>query len=172
MKTEKGTITFDYDIFCETPWEYSDCHGPVRKSNNAHNEYRSDKRPEERPLNSADRNEYQFYYDWQKAMKIAIKDWGCPTKTKALEAVQDDFEYLRGWVNNEWYYVVITVEYEGEIESMGMVETYGNYHLACGKEMLESLIASVTHRKLIAWRSALKEARARKYWASRDVCTV
>lgn len=165
MKTEKGSITFDYDKFCETPWESSDCHGPVRKSNNAHNEYRSDKKPGERPLNCASRNEYQYYYDWQEAMKIARTDWGCKTKTKALEAVQTDFNYLRGWVNDEWYYVVITVEYEGETDCMGMVETYNDYHLACGKEMLADLIALVDAQKA-------KESNEREYWASRDVCTV
>lgn len=50
----KGTIRFEYDEFSDAPWENSDGHGPVRKSNNSHNKYNSDKRPGERPLNSAD----------------------------------------------------------------------------------------------------------------------
>jgi hypothetical protein len=165
MKTEKGTITFDYDEFCEPPWESSDCHGPVRKSNNAHNEYRSDKKPGERPLNSASRNEYQYYYDWQEAMKMAKRDnWNTApydAPNKALRAVQQDFDYLRGWVNNKWHYVFVTVEYEDQTESIGGVETYNDYHIEYGNEMLADLIARVE-----------KEKQNREYWNSRDVCTV
>lgn len=157
----KGTITFAVDEFSDAPWENSDCHGPVRKSNNVHNAYHSDKKPGERPLNSADRNECQFYYDLQKAMKMAIKDWGRKTKADALRAVHQDFEYLRGWVNGEWSYVFVTVEYEGETESVGGVETYNEYHIECGNEILANLIARVE-----------KEKTDREYWNSRDVCTV
>ena len=161
MKTEKGSITFAHDEFSDAPWEFSDGHGPVRKSNHAHNAYDSDKMPGERPLNQADRNEYQFYYDWQKAMKMAVKDWGFKTKSEALKAVQRDFDYLRGWVNGERSYVFVTVEYEGETESVGAVETYNEYHIECGNEMLADLIARLE-----------KEKTDREYWNSRDVCTV
>lgn len=161
MNTEKGSITFEFDEFSDAPWDYSDYHGPVRKSDNAHNKYHSDKRPGERPLNSADRNAYQFYYDLQKAMKMAIKDWGRKTKADALRAVQQDFEYLRGWANGEWNYVFVIVEYEGEKESVGAVETYNDYHIECGNEILADLIARVE-----------KEKQNREYWNSRDVCTV
>lgn len=165
MKTEKGSITFAHDEFSDAPWDYSDGHGPVRKSNNKHNEYRSDKKPGERPLNSASRNEYQFYYDWQKAMQMARRDeWNTEpydAPNKALRAVQQDFDYLRGWVNNKWYYVFVTVEYEGETESLGGVETYNDYHIECANEMLADLIARVE-----------KEKQNREYWNSRDVCTV
>ena len=165
MNTENGSITFEFDEFSGAPWEFSDCHGPVRKSNNGHNAYSSDKRPGERPLNSADRNAYQFYYDWQKAMKMAKRDgWNAApydAPNKALRAVQRDFDYLRGWVNGEWSYVFVTVEYEGETESVGAVETYNDYHMEMGNEMLANLIARVE-----------KERAERDYWGSRDVCTV
>lgn len=161
MKTEKGSITFAHDEFSDAPWDYSDGHGTVRKSNNKHNEYRSDKRPGERPLNSADRNAYQFYYDWQKAMKMAVKDWGFKTKSEALKAVQRDFDYLRGWLNDNWSYVFVTVEYEGEKESVGGVETFNDYHIEMGNEMLADLIARLE-----------KEKTDREYWNSRDICTV
>lgn len=161
MNTEKGSITFEFDEFSDAPWDYSDYHGPIRKSNNAHNAYDSDKMPGERPLNRADRNEYQFYYDWQKAMQTAVKDWGCKSKASATKVVQSDFDYLRGWVNDDWHYVVVTVEYEGETDCLGMVETFNDYHLECGKEMLADLIARVE-----------KEKQNREYWNSRDVCTV
>lgn len=165
METTKGKITFEQADFTEAPWSRSDCHGPVRKSNNAHNEYRSDKKPGERPLNRASRNEYQYYYDWQGAMKIAHTDWGFESKVKALRAVQADFDYLRQWVNDEWCYVFITVTYEGETDNIGGVETYENYHLECANKMLADLIARVDAQKA-------KESNEREYWNSRDVCTI
>lgn len=157
----KGTITFEYDEFSDAPWVDADGHGPVRKSNNAHNKWDSDKRPGERPLNRADRSQYQFYYDWQKAMKMAVKDWGFKTKSEALKAVQSDFKYLQDWINGKWNYVFVIVEYEGEKESVGAVETYNDYHIECGNEILANLIARVE-----------KEKVEREYWNSRDVCTV
>jgi hypothetical protein len=165
MKTEKGSITFEFDEFSDAPWDSSDYHGPVRKSDNAHNKWDSDKRPGERPLNSANPNEYQFYYDWQKAMQTAKHEgWNTApydAPNKALRAVQQDFDYLRGWVNNKWYYVFVTVEYEGETESLGGVETYNDYHIECANEMLADLIARVE-----------KEKTDREYWNSLDICTV
>lgn len=165
METKKGTIKFDYDEYVESPWENSDMHGPVRKSNNAHNEYRSDKRPGERPLNRAGRNEYQFYYDWQEAVKIAVEDWGFESKAKALEMVQRDFDYLQQWINGEWYYVFVTVTYEGETDTIGGVETWEDYHITCANEMLDDLIERFDAQKA-------KENTEREYWNSRDVCTV
>lgn len=165
MNTEKGSITFEVDEFSDAPWDYSDHHGPVRKSDNAHNKYHSDKRPGERPLNRADRSQYQYYYDWQQAMKMAKRDnWNTApydAPNKALRAVQQDFEYLRGWINGEWYCVFVTVEYEDQTESLGGVETYNDYHIECGNEILADLIARVE-----------KEKTDREYWNSRDICTV
>lgn len=165
MKTEKGSITFAHDEFSDAPWENSDGHGNVRKSSKAHNVYYSDKLPGERPLNKPARGEYQYYYDWAGAMKMAKRDsWNAApydAPNKALRAVQQDFDYLRGWVNGEWSYVFVTVEYEGETDSIGGVETFNDYHIECGNEMLADLIAQVATEK-----------RNIEYWNSRDVCTV
>lgn len=83
------------------PWDNSDCHGPVSKWE------RRSKRPGERILNS-DRRAYRFY-DFQQAVKDAVKVWGCKPGPDAVEAVERDFEYLRRWCADQWFYCGIRV---------------------------------------------------------------
>lgn len=84
------------------------------------------KQPGERLLHS-DRGSCRFY-DWQGAIAIAKRDgWGLDDDGQAQlakslrksvdqltageireEAVRRDFEYLRGWCNDEWHYVGYT----------------------------------------------------------------
>lgn len=179
-------IEYLYDSDYGYPWD-NDCGcGPVRKSNYRHGVNwctNGDKKPGERPLNCPDRNEHQFYYDWQTAMRIAKRDeWNTApydAPNKALRAVQANFDYCRGFLNDDWHYagVVCTVlDAEGDEttddDSCWGFETFKDYHLTAGKEMAESLAESVHKAKLDNWRYALREARQRKYWASRDVVTV
>jgi hypothetical protein len=83
------------------PWDNSDCHGPVSKWE------RRSKRPGERILNS-DRDSHRFY-DFQQAVKDAVKVWGCKPGPDAVEAVERDFEYLRRWCADQWFYCGIRV---------------------------------------------------------------
>lgn len=172
-------IEYFHDADSGTPWENAEGHGPVRTSNYRH----GDKKPGERPMNCPDRNEYQFYYDWQQSMKIAKRDgWNTApydAPNKALRAVQADFDFLRGFLNEEWGYVGIVctvLDAEGEettdADSCWGFETFKDYHLTAGKELAESLAEAVHKAKLDNWRYALREARQRKYWASRDVVTI
>lgn len=84
-----------------TPWENSDCHGPVTDWE------RRTKRPGERILNS-DRGSHRFY-DFQQAVRDAVKVWGCKPGPDAVAAVEKDFDYLRAWCNDEWHYCGIVV---------------------------------------------------------------
>ncbi len=148
-------IKYSYDEDCDAPWDNEDCHGPVRKSRNPHNEYKSDKRPGERPLNCATSREIQFYYDWQAAMQAAkTEGWNTEpfdAPNKAARAVQADYEYLRGFVNNDWIYCFIEVallDDQGEelaTDSIGWIETYKSYHKEHAQEMAESMVK--THKK-------------------------
>lgn len=176
-------IEYFYDSDTEPPWENAEGHGPVRKSNYRHGQHSSDKKPGERPLNCPDRNEYQFYYDWQEAIKIAKRDeWNAEpfdAPNKALRAVQADFNFIRGYLNDEWQYVGIVctvLDADGDetmdSDSCWGFETFKDYHETAGREMAETLAENVHTAKLESWRSALREARNRKYWASRDVMTV
>lgn len=73
-------------------------------------------------LNS-DRGWY-LYYDWKESLKLAITDgWGCkPYDTStAMDAVKADYELLRRWCNNDWWWIgcIVTLfdENDGEIDS-------------------------------------------------------
>lgn len=143
-------VHFDYDYCAEAPWEWSDGHGPVRRETKPHRDGYSTKRPGERPLNRPGRNEYQFYYDWQEAIKIVKRDgWNAEpldAANKALRAVQADFEHLSAWCNNEWQYLVVTVDLlnnDGdtiESDSLGMVESWKDNHCETAYELADELI--------------------------------
>lgn len=98
------TVRWYYDQDSGPPWEQADGHGPVRNLNHAR-----DKRPGERPF-----GHHGWFYDWQEAIKIAKRDgWGPGTPAEAVEA---DFKYLKGWVNDDWFYCGYVVEIDGHPE--------------------------------------------------------
>lgn len=138
-------VDFEQDDTQGYPWDWSDGHGPVRQSSKPHRDGSSDKRPNERPLNIAGRNEYQFYYDWQQAIKDAKRDgWNTApydAPDRALRAVQADFDYLRNYIEGDWCYLVVTVtdvETE-EYTCLGGVESLGDYASECAYDMAKEL---------------------------------
>ena len=95
-----ATIVADNDS--EAPWESEDGHGPVSDWTNR------PKSPGERVL--CEDREYRRYYDVQEAMAIAKRDgWG-PSQgedtpgQRAARAVEADFQALRAWCRDEWWY--------------------------------------------------------------------
>lgn len=175
-------IGYFQDQDADAPWDMSEGHGPVRKTNTPHWRRHAGKKPGERPLNQADRNEYQFYYDWQEAIKLAKRDgWNTEpydAPNRVARAVQADFDFLRGYVNGNWEYVGIVctiLDADGEktdvADSCWGCETFGDYHLTSGTDMATELVNGHLRAKREAWRAALHEARERKYWACRDVET-
>jgi hypothetical protein len=109
--TVKGfTITarLEHDPDAGKPWKNCDAYGPVSDWTSR------DKKPGERVLCS-DRNSRR-YYDWAEAIAIAKRDgWDAPpygegtAGQRAERAVQADFERLRAWCNDEWYYVAVVL---------------------------------------------------------------
>ena len=101
------------------PWDEYDGHGLV-------SDWRQldSKLPGEKVLHQ-DRRSYRFY-DWKKSIEIAKADsWDAPpygegTKgEQAVRAVQRDFESLKAWCNDEWWWgtIVLRVSRNGfEIE--------------------------------------------------------
>lgn len=97
-------ISWYYDECSDAPWENSDCHGDVTDWESR------DKHPGELILNT-DRHGNHRFYDFQGTMKKARKVWGCTGTGKEIEGiVRRDFEYLREWCNDEWFYCGIVVE--------------------------------------------------------------
>lgn len=106
----------EQDESSEAPWENSDTHGSVSQW------YRSrDKSPGERILCS-DGGMVRFY-DMQESMRIAKRDgWACQhdehtTKgERAACAVEADFQYLRNWCEQNWWYVGVIISLHQEID--------------------------------------------------------
>lgn len=103
---EQSGMTFRCEVIidecADMPWEKHGCHGPVLA--------KTKKGPGELRFNG------DFVYDFAAAMKQAKKDgWGCEGTEGmtpgqiAEKAVRADFEYLRSWFNDEWYYVGVVV---------------------------------------------------------------
>ena len=110
-----------YDDSSDTPWERADGHGPVSEWTTR------DKKPGELVL-CTDRKSKRFY-DYAEAMRTAKREqWGTgetgPAEGETLgqyrhRAVMADFEFLRGWCNDEWHYCGVGVRLlddEGEPE--------------------------------------------------------
>lgn len=157
-------ITIECDQDAGMPWEREDGHGPVSDWTTR------DKRPGEMVLNSDGRS--KRYYDFAEAVRIARRDgWDAPpykTGTKgdqAHRAAMRDFEYLRQWCANDWYYVGVIVKLSrngaqvGD-DSLWGIESFGDYWKEVAREMIEELIAADK-----------RERAERRYWEARDVVT-
>ena len=175
-------VAVERDDCMEPPWENADGHGPV--SDWTHYQPNcgiGSKAPGQRVLCS-DGGMVRFY-DYAAAMELARKDgWGlAPDRLAALErglgrkatageiraaAVDHDFEFLRGWCNDQWEYVSVKVVLEDEdcreisSDSIGGVESCGTYWVELANEMASALVES--HGK---------EQAESEYWACRDCVT-
>lgn len=103
------TVSVDRDEDMGAPWENHDGHGVVSKW------VTRDKMPSERLLSRS--CSHKRYYDVAASTEIALRDsWGVANpegRTKgqiAAEAVDNDFEYIRGWCNDEWWWVYVLVQ--------------------------------------------------------------
>lgn len=132
------------------PWKENDGHGPVSEWTTR------DKKPGELVLNN-DRHSRR-YYDFAEAVRIAKRDrWGhesapaTATKNqKATIAARADFEYLRGWCNDEWQYVCVIVTAinndgtDGETESLCGVDDLNNYPAEVARELADEICDTLT----------------------------
>ena len=160
----KFLLEIEYDDGLGAPWEEYDGNGIVSQWTSR------DKRPHERIL--CQYHDSKRLYDVQATMARAKKDgWGLsqedrqalaarlgrePTKGEVLaEAVDRDFEYLKRWCDNEWYYAslhVTMVDHPEHDTYLGGVEydPWNDYHMDCAHEMADELIYE--WQKTNAWR--------------------
>ena len=149
-------VEFCYDESMGEPWKEHDGHGVVS------NWTTRDKSPGERVLNSDRGN--KRYYDFAESVKIALKDgWDCSKRREladvdpsrkwtkkeiAAMAVEDDFEHLRAWCNDEWHWagvVVTLLDADGELtkerESLWGTESSenGKYLREVAEELAEEI---------------------------------
>lgn len=50
-----------------------------------------------------------LWYDYVTSLNVATKEWGVSPEN-AVQAVEQDFKYIYGWYNDEWYWVGISVQ--------------------------------------------------------------
>ena len=156
------TWTVEYDCDIGAPWGEHDGHGPVTEWTTR------PKGPGERVL-AEDRGSYR-YYDYAEACRIAKRDGWSTTgirkrqaagevftpKQIAAEAAAADFNYLRGWCNDEWCWagVVVTSE-DDETDSLWGIESDAfGYHETVAQELAEELHARYLERRAQACLSA------------------
>ena len=104
----KIKVEFQRDGDCGPPWEECDGHGEI---------YEARHRDEclDNWLLNSDRI-WHRYYDWKATLPKAIKErwdakpYGVGTKQeRAMRAMKADYEYLRRWCNDDWWYVGLIV---------------------------------------------------------------
>jgi hypothetical protein len=180
-------IRYEPDYDHGAPWDEDCGHGDIRQVNCSWG--RPDKLPGEVILYSH-RGSY-WLYDYQGAIKKAKVDgWGCrqvdkfgeprPPLTKnqvAAQAVEEDMDFLRGYLQGDWGYVgIIVTALDEDGEELGQdscwgFETHRDYHLEMGQEMAEALAKQVYEDKEAEAAAAALEELEVAYWASRDVVT-
>lgn len=110
-KSFRFAVTVERDDCAGAPWEEHDGHGPVSEWT------RRDKAPGEIVLCEDGRS--RRYYDFAAAVKMAKREgWDAApynsdkSQTKgqqAAKAAMADFEHLRRWCNDQWFFAAITV---------------------------------------------------------------
>lgn len=155
----RGERTFrfhaEWDQCMGAPWKEHDGHGPVSEWTTR------DKRPGERVLHE-DRGSRR-YYDFEEAVRIAKHDgWGLgdealialtrrlgrrPTRKEIVaQTVENDFDRLRRWCNDDWSWIAICVT---EVESgkqvwLGGVESDDEaYRVMLAHELADELNAEL-----------------------------
>lgn len=172
------------DEFMGTPWTEHDGHGEIREA------YQYYGKPEKKPgevIIYSERGDY-WIYDFAGAVRKAKKDgWGSADCTpemskgqRAETAARADMKYCREWLQGDRWWACIEVfrvdadgEKIGESEYLGGIDSgYSKEDESYLRECATELATGIHAQALGAWRSALKEARQRKYWACRDIETV
>lgn len=183
----------------DPPWEQADGHGPMREVYNYYG--RPEKRPGEVVLSSHRGNHWLYDRQaataeairdgWgvndAKAEELRRKYRMPNTHTKrgiATLAVLADMEFLAGWLNNDWTYVGVCVQLLDD-DGNAITDEY-DFALwgieSCAEDYIEEVAHDLalqcaqsegitTEQRKDAWRTALREARERRYWAQRDVVT-
>ena len=111
-------VTYWYDTSYRAPDTEFDSHGhiltlgydptdPEQLEKNNDSEEFAMRAPLMRRLTN--RYGINMWYDYLTSINVAIKDWGCRPEN-AVQAVEQDFKYIYGWYNDEWYWIGITIQ--------------------------------------------------------------
>lgn len=173
MKITVQDLEFDveteHDPHADAPWDIGDGHGPVRSVRARYGLAGSGlKRSGERVLHW---NGYDvWFYDWAAACKKAREEgWNAApydAPNRIERAAQADFDHLRAYLRQDWYYCAVTVTGpDGKSESLAYVEYQVYEKNAYVEETARELADNLAYE-------ILKERAEVQYWAERDVVTV
>ena len=98
-----------------------------------------------------------LFYDVLSSLHLARAEWGCTDQAKAMEFVEKDYAFLKGWYDESWHWITASVapldeddepiesnrEYCCRYESTILNDDEDNRSYR--KEVIEDLIASVEH---------------------------
>ena len=151
----------EQDDISDAPWERADGHGPVRTQSRGWGHI--SKYPGERVLHTT--RHTVWLYDWQAACRLARKDgWNAEpydAPNRIQRAVQADFDYLRRWLQDDWWYVGVRVCREGQYEgryanTLWGIESDADDYI---REVAEELADEILLPALNEWRAHLRERR-------------
>jgi hypothetical protein len=54
-------------------------------------------------------SESGLYYDVLSSLHMAKTEWGITDPVKAMEVVEKDFAYLKGWYDDDWHWLTVGV---------------------------------------------------------------
>jgi hypothetical protein len=148
MQIEVDGLLFGVELVpdeCQgPPWKEEDGHGPVSEWTTRR------KAPGERVL--AVRAGRYLYYDFEEACEIALRDgWGGfsgTPKQQATLAAEADFQRLKAYCDDKWWYVGVVVELlDDDGDSMGLekesihgIESDGDYWREVAVDLAEIII--------------------------------
>ena len=133
----------DYDM--DAPWENSDCHGVITDW------VTRDKKPSELLLSTS--RTFKRFYDVKASIEKATREgWGLSDperltpKQIIAESVRQDYERLKAWCNDEWFYIGVVIT-EIRTDSDGF--TYDGYHASLWGLESDCLDTGWVYRDLI-----------------------
>lgn len=122
---KKYNVRWFYDYDTGSPLDYSDCHGETERLDwnptdaEQLEQHILDYEPEVEEvarltlmrLLAYPTNRYDsgLYYDVMRSMHKAKTEWGCKTHDECVAAVEQDYKYLRGYYNEDWFYLTLSV---------------------------------------------------------------
>lgn len=174
---ELDGLTFRVDVEPDhdmrAPWEERDGHGPVRKIRDDCYRGRPVKRPGERVLTFE--RSHGYAYDMQGAMRIALADrWGVANpegmtrRQIAAAAVENDYQRLRAWCNDEWHWcgvVVTLLDVDGRstrtTQSLwGFESDSPEYHDETAHDLASEIATDLGRRKYVETGATRQRVRA------------
>lgn len=114
------TVTYWYDTNHRAPEHEFDSHGhllvldfdptdPEALEENNDDENFAMRAPLMRKITNKWNAKNNLYYDFVTSLNVAVNEWGVSPEN-AEQAVEQDFKYIYGWYNDEWYWIGITVQ--------------------------------------------------------------